>query len=786
MDSIGGFHELESQFVYHHPKYNPIPHTQKSDKAFSSHDHSFQPLYLCPLPRSRKEKSDSLTYPVSYSPEYVGSTTTSEEDHPVLPLFWCNNQEFDVDGGCGICSGSNFGTDYYFCVECDRILHKECVQSPFKIKHPYHPEHFLQLSYRDPSAPDIKCLCCGRIATNLVYYCTICDVVEIDGKLSQLVYHHPKYQPIPQSQSLTAPFDEAVNNDLFFCPMARCLKDGTDRKIHPLISSPDYVASTISTHRGIDHSILPLYWCNNKEFDANGGCHICSDSNFGIDYYFCELCDGIYHKECVESPFIIKRPYHPEHSLQLSYRKSDAPDIECFCCGRGAKVMVHCCTKCEAVMHPICAMKSISFVVDQPKRHDHPLTLFPEQASLTCNICGLIRKNYPTYVCLRCRFVAHNDCMYSPSIIKISRHHHRISYASSLQYEEWSCGVCRKSIDGNYGAYRCDKCDDYAVHVRCAVRKDVWDGVELEGVPEEDDITQDVGPFKVISEGVILHFLHDHHLRLEVSILYDENKLCEACVMPIFEGSFYSCTECKFIVHETCAQSPRKIQHALHPHPLTLKVASRYEHDFFCCDACDRICAGFVYECHVGECTFDLDVRCASTSEPFAFQGHKHLLFLALHPDVKPVCEVCEVECHKQFNCIKCDFIVCIKCATLPYKARYKHDKHFLTILWGEEVCEKDWCEICERNLRDTDTTLFYWCNDCCTTLHIDCLFDDEPYVKPGLLLRADGKDIKVLGKRNLSRPLCDSCQYPCQGRIYMTAIGRACSFTCTANLYAG
>ncbi|KAF3529288.1 hypothetical protein DY000_02041539 [Brassica cretica] len=188
--------------------------------------------------------------------------------------------------------------------------------------------------------------------------------------------------------------------------------------------------------------------------------------------------------------------------------------------------------------------------------------------------------------------------MYSPHTIKISRHHHRISHVSSLRYGKCPCGVCRQSIDGDYGAYTCNKCGDYAVHSRCALGKDVWDGEELEGIPEkdEDDITQDAPPFSKISKGLIHYFLHDHHLRLEENILYDEKKLREACVMPIFEEKLYSCTECDFILHETCLKARRRIQHALHPHLLILKTINNVSGDFRC-DACWCSCGGFVYQC---------------------------------------------------------------------------------------------------------------------------------------------------------------------------------------------
>ncbi|VYS49699.1 unnamed protein product [Arabidopsis thaliana] len=816
MDSIGGFHEVKKDdqlsMVYHHPKYQPIPQTQTPTSPFGetvSDDLLFQPLFLCPIPRTLKEKSDSDTYPVSCSPEYVVSTTRSqqEEDHSILPLFWCNNKEFDVDGGCDICSGSNFGTDYYFCVRCDKTFHKECVESPSEIKYPYHPEHSLQLSYGESSASRKKCLCCGGRAKDLIYYCTRCEVamhticamksisfggfheVENDGKLS-LVYHHPTYHPIPKTRILTSS-DEAANNNhpfqpLFVCPIPRLVLIRYHPFTYTFNYSPEYVGSTTRSHDEYEnHSVLPLFWCNNKELDVYRGCGICIGFNFGTDYYFCEICEEIYHKECIQSPFKIKHPYHPEHFLQLSYRDDvSAPTIECLCCGRRATNLVYFCTRCDVVMHTICAMKSISFIENQPKSHGHPLTLFPKQASLTCNVCGLIRRCYPTYVCLKCSFVAHKDCMNSPHIIKISRHHHRISYTAHLQSEEWSCGVCRKSIDGDYGAYTCEKCEDYFVHVRCALRKDVCDGIELEGVPEEDDITQDASPFEIISEGVILHFLHDHHLQLEVTILYDENKFCQACLLLIYEGNHYFCVECGFTIHEICAKHRRRIQHALHPHPLTLNVVSKYDTGDFYCNACARYSGGFVYMCPREECSFDLDVRCASVCEPFNFQGHKHPLFLALSPGEKPICHVCKSESHIPLNCIECDFIVCIKCATLPYKAKYKNDIHSLTILWGEEVCEKDWCEVCERNLGDTDTKVFYWCNECCTTLHIECLFGEILYLKLGkYLMRWVNKEFQILGKGTSSRPLCDSCKTRCQGKIFTINNLIACSKRCAEDI---
>ncbi|ESQ29243.1 hypothetical protein EUTSA_v10023835mg, partial [Eutrema salsugineum] len=532
----------------------------------------------------------------------------------------------------------------------------------------------------------------------------------------------------------------------------------------PVYYSPECDVSVIGDESF--HRIFHLLWSNNEKFnvdDSHIKC-ICHGSNLGTYYYFCVHCKQMYHKECVESPIKITHPYHPEHSLQLYYLETYR--YECFCCGKSASRLVYSCTICQVFMDPVCAMKLIPLVIEKPKTHDHPLTFFPRQTCLTCNVCGLLRKIYPTYVCLKCNYVAHNDFMYSPHIIKISRHHHRLSYTSSLQSREWSCGVCRQCIDGGYGAYTCDKCSDYVVRSRCALGKNVCDGEELEGVPEDDDITQDERLFIVISEGVILHFLHGHHLRLEISMLYDENKLCQACVLPIFEGNFYTCMECDFILHETCAKSCRRIQHVLHPYPLTLKLVRLNEWGHLkLCEACFRYLGGFIYRCDIGESRFNLDVRCASVSEPFDYEGHEHPLFLSLDQNAYPICHICKEACLKQLNCITCNFI----CATIPYKAMYKHDRHFLKILCGEEVCEKVWCEICERDLSDTNTKVFYWCDECCTTVHIECLFGKDSYMKPGQFLKPDfkGKKTYLLPKSNISQPLCNYCKNPYINKVF-------------------
>ncbi|KAJ4888908.1 Cysteine/Histidine-rich C1 domain family protein [Raphanus sativus] len=104
----------------------------------------------------------------------------------------------------------------------------------------------------------------------------------------------------------------------------------------------------------------------------------------------------------------------------------------------------------------------------------------------------------------------HRECIDLPRVININRHDHRVSYTRRLGHGEWKCRVCRKKVDGFYGVYTCAKCPTFAGHARCATREDVWDMVELEGTPEEEEIV----PFEVIDDNTIRHFSHDHNLRI--------------------------------------------------------------------------------------------------------------------------------------------------------------------------------------------------------------------------------------------------------------------------------
>ncbi|CAA0394479.1 unnamed protein product [Arabidopsis thaliana] len=626
--------------------------------------------------------------------------------------------------------------------------------------------------------------------------------------------------------------DQPLDQPLFLCPDARIKfhklkiqrEDGDifdyDFKFHPYISSPHFPSKRSGDQQGeslldCDEDgicklpVAPLFWCNNKESDSREfQCGGCRDSMLSASYYACLQCEKKFHKECVESPLEIKHPTHLFHSLRLYYHP--APEF-CICCKTEVFMIFYHCLTCNLSMHPVCAMRKVPFFIDHPKSHPHPLTFFPTQASLVCHFCALIKKLDPTYICTKCVFVIHKGCIGFPHVIRISRHTHRISFTSSLPCGKLSCGVCHQQVDNDYGAYSCKKCDAYFVHSKCALQRHVWDGKDLEEVPEEDDMIDDGEPFKRIADGIILHPFHSHNLHLQTTRAYDENKYCRGCALPIYEGQFYSCIESDFILHEHCANAPRMKRHPLHPHPLTLVVATRgpgNEEGTFQCDACHRKGTGFFYEHHTDqENIFMLDIHCASIFEPFQYQGHEHPLFLPSEPNKWGRCQMCTYEyVDLNLNCLECDYILCFHCATLPYKVRYKHDSHFLKICNGKEANDQSyWCEICEGKIEEgterafyntpKKDTSFYKCNACCTTLHQRCLLGIDTYMKPGETVKdylssikyaSEGQskesitDVQILLNSSPTRPICTRCLCRCPFPIFFKGHNTIfCSWDC-------
>ncbi|KAL0694113.1 hypothetical protein Bca4012_061293 [Brassica carinata] len=627
-------------------------------------------------------------------------------EHPLIPFT-----RFDLSKCEGCYSSDEDHTSYsshqlpgrsyiyggYRCNEpgCDVVFHEDCAKPLPEIKHPYHPHHPLKLILVDRNAH--RCSFCGE-NFSVGYCCSICNF-ELDSICAK--------RP--------APLALAANSNLHE---------------HPLQLSHE-AHETLRDCKGCGHphkSWKHFYKCHQCEFVISLGC---------ID----ENSPEAYHTS------------HPQHPLKsLRYEVPEYAHKKCLLCGEefdGFHLQLHHCGICNFSICRGCMKNPPPLAVECPTTHEHQLHLVPRHIDFTCNACGTQGDRSP-YFCLPCNFMIHRECIGLPRVININRHDHRISYTPRLGHVhgEKKCGVCRKIVDGFYGGYCCSKCSSYVVHSICATRKDVWDMIELEGTPEEEEIA----PFEVIDDYTIRHYSHKHKLRINKDgTILDENIVCRACIFQICSEPFYSCKRCNFILHEKCANLPLKKRHLCHNQPLQLEPSFRF-YFLHWCGLCRRQFTGFSYKS--GGLT--LDVRCASVTEPFEHKSHTHPLYYST--DHSKRCGACESD--GILSCDECEFSLCFKCALLPQKVtRHRYDDHPLFLSYGERSVDGEyWCEACETKVNPDKW--FYTCKDCGITLHISCVIGDFSYTIPGTL--SFGFEEYVYNTSSC-RPLCCMCNSRCK-----------------------
>ncbi|KAJ4898270.1 Cysteine/Histidine-rich C1 domain family protein [Raphanus sativus] len=554
-------------------------------------------------------------------------------------------------------------------------------------------------------------------------------------------------------------------------------------------------------------------------------------------YYYCTTCDVEFHCGCHEFPRKLRHPYHPQHPLTFTFRNyengiiSDGNIDEDFCRENlsdsrtsdpkkllsvpQSNLVVDKCTWCakdiEGNWFYRCSICNFSLdlscfrnfplqTVENPKNHHHSLVFYPRPLLTPCDGCGLVDVLEPSYACFQCNYMVHQSCIDLPRVIKITRHQHRLFQTPYIAAVTSPCRICYKTIDIKYGQYSCKHEDcSYFAHSTCATHKNVWDGKELEWEPEKSDESGDIMPFKKVGANLIKHFSHEHLLKLEkYDVARDGDKQCHACVLPINPHDFYNCVQCDFFLHEVCAGLLRKIDHALHVHPLVLDPSPyncKENYENIGCSVCSRKFCGFKYKCSEMICVaqerFQIDVRCTLVPDYFTHGSHEHPLFISTSYKGKNkiCCEGCMGICMQSYlQCSLCKFALCYQCVTIPNEICYKYDKHPLSLCYGEEVRDgmPYWCEVCEKKVNPKDW--FYACNEyCCITVHVQCVFGRSVYLRPGFIFDYDPyrpmlSPVKVFSNSNGARPFCDECGQRCPSSIYYRSGERYTKVWCSLN----
>ncbi|CAH8352479.1 unnamed protein product [Eruca vesicaria subsp. sativa] len=634
-------------------------------------------------------------------------------EHPLLP--WNDLRKGDC---CGRYVPQRDG---YYCNSCDFFVHKKCGDeiSEF-IDHPAHPNHTLRL--RDKFGSTF-CRLCGRRILNLFYGCMSCIfIVDL---------HCAKYPP-----------PEVTDNF----------------EMHP------HKLTLLKERTRID--------CSAK----------CGKGGDGFPYK-CNECDVAFHVDCVWHPTLdLKHPkevnhsYHSLHPLMLfTGPPPDYSDGKCRLCGREVdKELFYHCSSCNFTLDMPCVLNPPPQSLMDLKAHDHQLTLLPRLDSFTCNACGLKGVRSP-YACFHCGFMIHQDCLGLPRVININRHDHRVSRTSVLGIVDSVCGVCRKKVDWTCGGFSCQRCPGYVVHSKCATRDDVWNGEELEGLPEEEE---NIEPYVVIDDNTIQHFSHNEHYLRRIhgnGVLYEDKKRCNACTHPIGLQAFYGCIDCDFSLHQNCAECPKKKRHVLHNDRLTL--VTNKELGVFDCFACGRTYNGFMYK----DGDMKLDVLCGSISEPFVHPSHPHHPLYYLPIDNKEICNGCNSWEYRVLRCIEgdCGFVLDFECATLPQVVKHRVDDHPLSLCYGEEGASGIyWCDICEKEINPNNW--FYTCKDQQASLHTRCVLGDFAGLMPRSIAKSPNRSLEVVLNDSVTRPFCSVCKSRCMYPINLKLFGTSETYICS------
>ncbi|CAN7070408.1 unnamed protein product [Brassica oleracea var. botrytis] len=585
--------------------------------------------------------------------------------------------------GCGWTGG--YRKDGYRCYECDLFFHKECAETTLEIHHPSHREHPLSLVLEWPKVK--SCKLCGEKLVYMFYHCSICDFV-VDTVCAK--------NPPP---------------NVIEYPIAHK---------HSLVISKDISYSK---------------------------CDFCGEVSCRMYNYRCSLCRLNFEIRCSMLALEIDYPYHPKHPLKiLTKEEHHFSDGKCLICGEELGLKFYHCSICKFSVDVGCVRDPPPLTILFPKAHEHQLSLTPRKISFDCDACGMAGDRSP-YSCQQCYFMIHQICIDLPEIINVNRHEHRLSRRLHLSPGSWLCGFCHKKVDWSYGVYSCSICPKYAIHSKCAIRDDVWDKLELKGIPEEP---QDIEPFKVIDENLICHFSHEeHYLQLnKEGIISGRSIRCEACVLPIYSQPFYRCVQCDFILHKTCACLPRKKRHFYHDKPLTLICGDKIERY---CNMCKKYSEGFNYTDFQ---YFSIDVKCGTLSESIIHESHPCTLYYNNRTHME--CTSCNKWDYQLFSCDDCIFGIDTRCVALPKATQHWYDEHLLFLCYEKNKRGDYWCDICEEQI---DTMIwFYTCDSCCVTFHVKCVLGDFSRLMPGRIVKLEEWRIKTMQTSPGFVPRCYVC----------------------------
>nr|KJB27744.1 hypothetical protein B456_005G007300 [Gossypium raimondii] len=629
--------------------------------------------------------------------------------HPLLLIL--NQDQLLNVAKCSRCR-DKVSTPCFGCAEdCGFYLHKVCAEAPLELNHPFHPHHPLLLMQNAPYPGGYICNFCNKSGRKSVYRCSTC---ELDFHIKCALFT----------------FNIAENN----------------------LKELDHVALQVEELE--DDS--KCFGCREPlakytHFSPNCGFNLhekCAELPFKLNL----VCHREHPLVCAEAPLELNHPFHLNHPLLMQNAPYSSGMYICNFCNKSGHKSVYRCSSCELNFH-------IKFI--KSTNHEHSFTLLLRQVPFTCDGCGT-EGNHVAYTCCTCNIIIHKNCISLPRIIKSKWHDHRLLHTYFHHIEDFRvlrCLICHYLVNTEHGSYYCSKYNGI-FHVKCVMKdKDSYEIVE-----NEDEIEMPIESSIIIIESndageatKIKHFKHMHNLMLGPFVGGYENS-CDGCMLPISDP-FYYCSECAFFLHKACAELPKmkNVWHHGCKEPLAL-ISDKA----FLCRRCWYVTNAFAYECC--GCEGKICLRCVIALTPGARTCLKHEHPLFYYPKHNGKCNACGRTTQAAFCCKDCNFVLHLRCFSLPITAHHKCDEHLLSLTDHDDnkYLESHHCDICEES-RDSKLW-FYNCSTCDTSAHVNCVLRRYPFLKLGSIHEGNDHPHPLTIVKKYYYPDCDKCGKPCEG----------------------
>ncbi|XVF54848.1 hypothetical protein PTKIN_Ptkin05aG0214100 [Pterospermum kingtungense] len=216
----------------------------------------------------------------------------SHEEHCLMLGNKINADDADDDKRCGGCLEFIIKDSFYYCLECDFILHKSCAALPRK-KHLWFRQGLTILYFDKDSSPCYKCY---RLCSGFFYdeYCLRC--ARISHTLTYEGHEHTLFFDFRFEGKCNA-CGATCSSGAFKC------KDCTDFALdHACITLPQ-----ATRHKCDPHFLKLTFHGQSKDPERECLCDICEkERNPNSWFYHCAVCDNYAHLECAigNHPFL--------------------------------------------------------------------------------------------------------------------------------------------------------------------------------------------------------------------------------------------------------------------------------------------------------------------------------------------------------------------------------------------------------------------------------------------------------------------------------------------------